>query len=581
MKYILIVALFIAISTLKWASTDDCVDCSGLVVNCEDGKIRGKYLKTRQGREISAFLGIPFAKPPVGDLRFKPPVPFGGWQGILNATQVHSVCPQRDIYRRSEIFEGEEDCLYLNVYVPKVASKVKSSQSSSLPVMVFFHGGGWLCGSGNTHWYGPDVLLERDVILVVLNYRLGALGFLTTGDEVVPGNNGLKDQNLGLKWVQKNIKYFGGDPKSVTLFGESAGGASVHYHMLSPMSRDLFHKAIAMSGTSLCIWACSPKNEGVENAKKLAKSFDCPTDSSKDMIKCLSKIDALDIVKHDVVFMEWDFDPMIPFKPTIEPNLEGAFLAEHPVEIIKSGRSAEIPLIVGITSEDGALRAAAVLNNKTLMDDLNRNFETLAPISLMYDKTALDVGSTTRQIKDYYFRGHTIDWSHKTQLVNMYTDGWFLNCADETVQLHVNYTKQPVYYYLFGHKGEASFTTIFGGGDIDYGVCHADDLQYLFPVADSLFPDKSMSDDDKCVTTLFTTLFSNFAFTGDPTPKISDLIPERWHPTTSDNMEYYFIHAQMPGLRKGLFLDRAKFWRSLNSNPRKSSQKSVTNREEL
>lgn len=103
--------------------------------------------------------------------------------------------------------------------------------------MVFFHGGGWLCGGGNTKWYGPETLLDKDVVLVVPNYRLGALGFLATGDTVVPGNNGLKDQTLTLKWIQKNIAQFGGDPDSVTLFGESAGGASAHYHMLSPMSK--------------------------------------------------------------------------------------------------------------------------------------------------------------------------------------------------------------------------------------------------------------------------------------------------------------------------------------------------------
>ncbi|ENN76283.1 hypothetical protein HUJ04_002412 [Dendroctonus ponderosae] len=322
-------------------ASSDCSDCSMPVVKCQQGRMSGKMFKTREGRGIFGFLGIPFALPPVGDLRFKHPVPSGPWKGTLNASKIHPVCPQRDIYRRSELFEGEEDCLYLNVYSPKLPTE---EDASLLPVMVFFHGGGWLCGGGNTMWYGPDVLLDRDVVLVVPNYRLGALGFLSTGDEIVPGNNGLKDQNLALRWIQSNIQYFGGDPKSVTLFGESAGGASVHYHMMSPKSK---------------------------------------------------------------------------------------------------------------------------------------------------------------------------------------------------------------------------------------GVCHADDLQYLFPVGDGLFPDKKPSEDDKNVAKLFSMLFANFALTGNPTPEVSEVIPEPWKPVASDNMEFYSINAESPGMKTGLFLDRAKFWRTLESNPRAPHQSPI------
>lgn len=553
------------VSFISLLPSDGASENSEPVVKCEDGKLVGAILKTREGRDIYSFLGIPFAKPPVGDLRFKPPMPYDPWKGVYNATKIHAICPQRDIYRRSEIFEGEEDCLYLNVYSPQNPSK---KDISLLPVMVFFHGGGWLCGGGNAMWYGPNVLLDRDIVLVVTNYRLGALGFLSTGDEVVPGNNGLKDQNLALKWIQRNIKYFGGNPKSVTIFGESAGGASVHYHMASPKSRGLFHRGIAMSGTALCIWAAAPKNEGIENSRKLANSFGCPTESSEEMIDCLRTIDAMDFVSKDDLFMEWDFDPMIPFKPTIEPNVEDAFLTEHPITIVKSGRSAPVPLIVGITTHDGALRGAGILNNQSLMDDLNTDFERTVPISLMYDKTADDVNEVTKRIKEFYFNNEIIDWTKKEQLINMYTDGWFLNCADETVELHRNFTKSPVYYYLFAHRGVASFTKIFGGGDKDYGVCHADDLQYLFPVGDGLFPDKKPSDDDKYVAELFTSLFANFASEGDPSPEVTQTIPEKWQPVKSSNMEYYYIDAKSPGMRQGLLLDRANFWRSLNDNPR-------------
>ncbi|XP_050306615.1 venom carboxylesterase-6 [Anthonomus grandis grandis] len=547
-------------------SDGECSRCNIPEVKCAQGTLVGKILKSKEGRDIFSFTGIPFAKPPLGDLRFKPPVSYGPWKGVFNATKIHAVCPQRDIYRRSVITEGEEDCLYLNVYSPQLPTKTNNTR---LPVMVFFHGGGWLCGGGNTIWYGPDFLIDRDVVLVVTNYRLGALGFLSTGDHVAPGNNGLKDQNLALKWVQTNIQYFGGDPKSVTIFGESAGGASVHYHMLSPMSKGLFHKGIALSGTALTSWALAPEGEGISQAKKLAESFSCPTDCTEELVECLRKIDAIEIVKKDVIFMEWDTDPMIPFKPRIEPKGAGAFLTDHPINIIKSGKSAPVPLILGITSEDGALRAAGILNNNSLLEELNKNFKTLAPISLIYDKTAPNVDAVTSRIRKFYFGNDKIDWSKKTQLIDMYTDGWFLNAVDETILLHNEYVNQPIYSYVFGHRGVASFTKIFGGGDKDYGVCHADDLQYLFPITEGLFGEK-FTEDDSYVSKLFTTLFANFAKTGTPTPKEyqKELIPEVWQPVDSKLMNYYHISAKAAGMREKLYQERVELWRSLDSNPR-------------
>lgn len=230
---------------------------------------------------------------------FQPPVPPDPWEDTLDATQIHPVCPQRDIYRRVDLFEGDEDCLYLNVYTPNL-----NSSKGLLPVMVFLHGGGWLCGSGNVQFYGPDLLLDKDIVLVVPNYRLGALGFLSTGDLLVPGNNGLKDQVAALKWVQKNIEAFGGDPGSVTVFGESAGGAATHYHTISPLSKGLLHRGIAQSGTAFVPWGLAPHKEGIEHSRRLAKILHCPTGPSDKMIACLRKIkDPLKFVKKDVDFM--------------------------------------------------------------------------------------------------------------------------------------------------------------------------------------------------------------------------------------------------------------------------------------
>ncbi|CAG2062859.1 unnamed protein product, partial [Timema podura] len=164
---------------------------------------------------------------------FQSPKPPSRWSGVRNATEDTSPCTQRSIFARQVEVSGSEDCLYLNVYTPQLPD----GSNDDLPVMVWFHGGGWVSGAGTSKFYGPQFLLDKDIVLVTVTYRLGPIGFLSTGDEAAPGNSGLKDQVAALRWVQDNIAVFGGNPNSVTIFGESAGGASVHYHILSPLSQ--------------------------------------------------------------------------------------------------------------------------------------------------------------------------------------------------------------------------------------------------------------------------------------------------------------------------------------------------------
>ncbi|XP_063931967.1 juvenile hormone esterase-like isoform X2 [Zophobas morio] len=550
----LILTGFVLFAAVLGAGAD-----SGPEVATLQGRLRGRVRFTRGNRTFGAFEGIAFARPPLGELRFKPPVPVEPWEGVKEVTQPHNICPQRDIYRRSTLIEGDEDCLYLNVYTPQVHDKVQSP----LPVMVFFHGGGWLCGGGNSFWYGPDILLDRDVILVVTNYRLGALGFLSTGDEVVPGNNGMKDQNLAMKWVKENVHAFGGDPQKINIFGESAGGASVQLHMVSPLSRGLFSTAISQSGTAHCLWAVAPDGQALRHATMLAQEFGCSTESSSELVECLRKVPVYDLVAKDHIFMKWDTDPMIPFKPVVEPNLEGAFLVEHPIESMKEGRFAQVPWIVGLNTNDGALRAAGIFGNPHLIDELEEKFHEVVPVSLLYDEISPQVRLVTDRIRDFYFGGAKLNTSSRPDVVDMYTDGWFLNGADEAVQYYLKYSKKPIYYYLFGHRGPSSFTEIFGDKEKDYGVCHADELQYLFPLAESLFPDKPQTPQDKKIAEIMTTLWVNFALTGDPTPTTSDLVPSKWTPVTGDDLEYFHISSDGASMHKGLFKKRAEFWRNL------------------
>lgn len=173
--------------------------------------------------------------------------------------------------------------------------KIKDVKADKLPVLVWFHGGGWFFGQGGFSEYGPEHFLDHDVVLVTGNYRLGPLGFLSTEDQNASGNFGLKDQMTILEWVQQNIGKFGGDAHSVTIFGESAGGASVNYHMVSPLSKGLFHRAISQSGTLMSVWA-DPARKGVAKMRaiRLADMMGCPISetSIKEVIKCMKDVPA-------------------------------------------------------------------------------------------------------------------------------------------------------------------------------------------------------------------------------------------------------------------------------------------------
>ena len=224
------------------------------IVTIANGQVQGKITTNElTGKEYRAFHAIPYANPPISNLRFKPPEPFvDKWSDKYDASNSSRapICPQLAEGNFMNIGEDQldEDCLYLSVYAPK-----KDAFNSSLPVLVWIHGGSFDRGIGMFPFHGPERFIQGDddMIMVSINYRVGILGFLSLGIPDVPGNMGLHDQVMALQWVQKNIKAFGGDPNTVTIMGESAGSWSAYYHLFSPLSKGLFHRIIAQSGTPM------------------------------------------------------------------------------------------------------------------------------------------------------------------------------------------------------------------------------------------------------------------------------------------------------------------------------------------
>lgn len=232
--------------------------------------------------------------------------------------------------------------------------------------MVHIHGGAFMYGSG--HLYAnPVFLMDRELIFVTFNYRVGVLGFLSTEDETVPGNMGLKDQVLALKWIKNNIASFGGDPSSVTLTGVSSGGASVHLHYFSPLSKGLFHRGLSESGTATICWIW--QKEALRKAKVLGESLGCPVGTTKDLIKCLKEKPLGQILNKVGDFYEYRFLPSTTFGPVVEKTGNGLFLTGFPEDLLKEGKVLDVPWIVSNTKHEGvspALRKKNLPSKKFL-----------------------------------------------------------------------------------------------------------------------------------------------------------------------------------------------------------------------
>nr|XP_012224497.1 PREDICTED: esterase FE4-like [Linepithema humile] len=520
---------------------------------------------TRWNNKTYAFQGIPYAAPPVEELRFKPPEPSSAWNGIRSAENFSRICTQTDLFYNTRKIDGGEDCLYLNVYTPNITKE----PYPQYPVMVWIHGGGWLNGESN--YTKPGYLLDHNVVFVTVNYRVGPLGFLSTEDLECPGNLGLKDQQQALRWVQENIVYFNGNPKIVTIVGQSAGSASVHYHMVSPLSKGLFHRAITQSGTFYNPWALMPLGSARTNAQILGSYLNCTTENSTELIACLRTKSAMEITLTYHKFRILDIcPPLVPFRPVIEPEHFGAFLTEDPIISVQKGHVADVPWITGIDSEEGSLLAPLIYYRR-YTKIINDKFMNLAPITLLYweryqfpNQTFVD--EITKDIRKQYFNESTIDESDEARfnVINMYSDAWFNHGTYRAVRDFVANKTSPVYFYYFAYKGNSLEFDDFTN---DYGVTHGAEMEYLFPLEE--WNGENKSEDDSDMIDLMTTLWYNFALSGNPTPNNTQL---QWNSTTTNSLEdILVIDGKNTSMKSGLLTKRMSFWDCLENRMESAS----------
>jgi hypothetical protein len=364
------------------------------------------YISGDETKKGFAFRGVPYAEPPVGKLRFAPPQYFKErWVSMRPFTKFGAKCAQFDHFGYK--FDGDEDCLTLNIFVPR-----KIMMSGMLhPVIVFIHGGAFMFGG--SQYYGPENFYDDErMILVTINYRLGILGFLSTEDDVIPGNFGMKDQVEALKWVQKNIYGFKGDPKKVTIVGFSAGGASVHLHYMSSLSKGLFANGISHSGNALDPWVTQEKAK--EKAFEIGARFGCRKTEKKDwLLSCLRLVDLEDLVMYASHFQGFMYNPFSPFGVVVEKALPGAFIFNDPKGIVIHKRPVYhlLPWILTQTEDEGLYPAAEFID-KNILDTIERKWAAIAPYLLDYVSEVDDPekqASWTRQTRKLYFQNNPID----------------------------------------------------------------------------------------------------------------------------------------------------------------------------
>jgi para-nitrobenzyl esterase len=426
---------------------------------------------------VRAYLGLPFAAPPVGELRWKPPQPATPWQGVRAATSFGPQCLQSGGSPKSVYFEysgGDlpisEDCLTLNVWAP--------ASAKDLPVMVWIYGGGFQVGGTARPVFNGTRLAERGVIVVSMNYRVGVLGFLAHPElsaesaQRASGNYGLLDQVAALQWIKKNIAAFGGNAGNVTIFGQSAGATSVVHLMASPLARGLFHRAVAEST------ALPPKMATLANAEAQGKAF-----AQKLGVATIAELRGKSSRE------------ILDAKTAAGPIVDGWFLPTDTYTMFREGKEAPVPFLTGWNRNEGATfphAASLAAHKKSVEDRFGKDAERAAALYPATD----DV--TARQSSKNVFRDATFAWGTWT-----------------SARLHAR-NGQPAYLYFFDHPQPLGARQTYEEVDTPdkLGTFHSSEYPYIFGTLDVLSRDWTAA--DRALSAELQAYWTNFARSGDP-----------------------------------------------------------------
>ncbi|KAJ0184218.1 hypothetical protein K1T71_000641 [Dendrolimus kikuchii] len=480
------------------------------------GVVRG--LLSENGN-VSRFLGIPYALVDEEN-PFAPARPHPGFTEPYDAHSDHIICPQVNMEGNGD---GEFQCLRLHIYVPNTPTTNKA-------VLVWIYGGAFVTGNGGSELYAPTYLVNKDVIFVAINYRVGIYGFLCLDTPEVPGNQGFKDQKLALRWIKNNIEAFGGDPNKITLFGESAGGMSVNLHLINNDEKLIVE---------------STKTIPIIIANELGYNND-------DLLGAMAFLSAQDpavvTVKSQELLFTSPFNSNPPIvKPCVEKMFKGVdnFLVDYPLNI-KSSLIQSTPVMIGFNDNEMlfqyGIRPAEFFENYS--------FDTTLSLGM----TPLNE-SVVGILRNFYIGDEPLSNDLRNLLTDFSSHFAFGYQTERQIRQFIEQEASDVYYYVFSYDGNRNFNKIIMNMTAE-GASHADELGYLFDMR--MFLD-AKNERDMLMVEKITTLWTNFAKYGTPTPSATDLLPFIWPKVTDKTRPYLVLDSELE-IKNRPFSKRFAFW---------------------
>ena len=470
-----------ALSSAAFARPTAAVAATSQTVKTDKGVVEGE---PTADNKVMSFKGVPYAAPPVGKLRWAAPVPAEPWTGVRSARDFGYHCVQSVIYNDMAFHDPgpSEDCLTLNVWTPVGA------KPGTLPVMVWIYGGGYSGGGASEGRQDGQFLARRNVVVVSMNYRLGIFGFFAHPEltaespQRASGNYGLMDQTAAIRWVKDNISAFGGDASNITIFGESAGSFSVSAQMASPLSKDLFQKAIGESGGAL--GSSRPPDPSREQSEKTDTAFALVTYGTSKLAE-LRRIPTEDIMRPIMAAHN---------APRFGPDVDGYFLPRPVAEIYAAGAQAHIPLLAGWNAGEGRANVVAS-GNKFTAAGFAQQAQTDFP------------GRSAEFLKLYPAASEE---QAMNSAVDFAGDKFIAFSTWRWLEAQVATGEAPVYRYYFalGNPGDKFHTAADG-------AFHSDDIEYVFGALDSR-PEALWRPEDRAVSNEIQSYWTNFARTGNP-----------------------------------------------------------------
>ncbi|XP_072202214.1 fatty acyl-CoA hydrolase precursor, medium chain-like [Excalfactoria chinensis] len=518
------------------------------------GTARGYQVKVDAAeRSVNVFLGLPFAKPPVGPLRFSEPQPPEPWKGVRDATSYPPMCLQNKVLgqitsdlvtnRKEKVpLQMSEDCLYLNIYTP-----VSTEKQEKLPVFVWIHGGALVLGSASSY-DGSAIAAFDNVVVVAIQYRLGILGYFSTGDKHARGNWGYLDQVAALQWIQENIIHFGGDPGSVTIFGESAGGISVSALVLSPLAKGLFHRAISESGVAIrTLFTDKPEEE----AQRIAAASGCGKSSSAALVECLRE-------KTEEEIEQITLKMPLAF---ISSSVDGVFFPKTPTQLLSEKAINAVPYIIGVNNCEFGWALPSMLKFPDFIRGLDKEVA-----HQVLQNHFVPFESSTSEIVDLVFNEYVGKAQSRAQvrdgLLDAIGDHVFVFPAMEVARYHRD-AGHPVYFYEFQHRPSSATGLVPEYVKADHGS----EIAFVFGKP---FLAGNATEEEKKLSRTVMKYWSNFARNGNPNGE--GLV----HWPQYDLDERYLEIDLIQKAAKKLKEDKMEFWVELTEQMRSERRREHT-----